>query len=105
MSHGPDAPKAADELELEEIVADLAYRLRQARWGRAEYRMIVRQVKGIRRGSQLGCLRETLILAVAILRSQAAHRQRAHVQSLGMSIRSESRARRGRTRARRRWCR
>jgi len=56
MTYNPDAPKTAEELELEAIVADLAYRLQHARWGSAEYRMIERQVRGVKRGSQLGCL-------------------------------------------------
>ena len=45
-----------EEQQLEEIIADLAYRLRQARPGSAEYRMVERQVAGIKHGSELGCL-------------------------------------------------
>jgi len=44
------------EQQLEEIVADLAHRLRQARPGSPEYRMVERQVAGIKHGSELGCL-------------------------------------------------
>lgn len=56
MTHDPDEPKTAEELELEQIIEELAYRLRQARWGSAEYRMIERQVAGIKHGSELGDL-------------------------------------------------
>ena len=41
------------EQELENIIATLAYRLSLAREGSAEYRMIVRQLDGIRDRSQL----------------------------------------------------
>jgi hypothetical protein len=56
MTYDPDAPKTAEELALEEVVNELAYRLHQARLGSAEYRMIERQVAGVKRGSQLGRL-------------------------------------------------
>jgi hypothetical protein len=42
--------------ELESIIDDLAYRSRHLREGSAEHRMIVRQLAGIPRGSQLGAL-------------------------------------------------
>jgi hypothetical protein len=50
-----DIPKTDEELELEEVVRQLAYRLREAREGSAEYKMIVRQMEGLR-GSELGSL-------------------------------------------------
>ena len=46
----PEAERLGD------IVSDLAYRLRQSREGSAEYRLLYRQLDGIRRGSQLGAL-------------------------------------------------
>jgi hypothetical protein len=42
--------------ELEELIRDVLYRLRDVREGSAEFRMIVRQLKGLREGSQLGRL-------------------------------------------------
>jgi hypothetical protein len=45
-----------EEQELEEIVADLAYRWLCARWDSAERRFIERQVDGIKHGSELGGL-------------------------------------------------
>ena len=54
--YDPDAPRTAEEIELEEIVSDLAYRRDHADEGSAEYKMILRQMAGIRRGSELGCL-------------------------------------------------
>jgi hypothetical protein len=51
-----DAPKSAYERELEEVVRRLAYRLLEAREDSAEYRMIERQMEGIRHGSELGGL-------------------------------------------------
>jgi hypothetical protein len=54
--YDPHAPKCAEEIELIETVRQLAYRLRHAREDSAEYKMIVRQLEGIRRGSQLGGL-------------------------------------------------
>lgn len=53
--YGSDIPKTDEELELEEVVRQLAYRLREAREGSAEYKMIVRQMEGLR-GSELGSL-------------------------------------------------
>jgi hypothetical protein len=53
--YDPDIPKTDEEIELEEVVRQLAYRLRDAREGSAEYKMIVRQMEGIR-GSELGGL-------------------------------------------------
>ena len=44
------------ELELEEVVRQLADRLDHAREGSAEYKMILRQMDGIRHGSELGGL-------------------------------------------------
>jgi hypothetical protein len=46
----------AEAEELESIVRTLAYRLREAREGSAERRMIERQLDGIRNGSELGGL-------------------------------------------------
>jgi hypothetical protein len=40
--------------ELEELINDLLYRAKDAREGSAEHRMIVRQLKGLRNGSQMG---------------------------------------------------
>jgi hypothetical protein len=54
--YDPEAPKTDAEIELEEAVRQLAYRLRRAREGSAEYKMIVRQMDGIRHGSELGGL-------------------------------------------------
>ena len=56
MQYDPEAPKSDEEIKLEEVVSDLAYRLRRASEGSAEYRMIVRQMEGIRHGSELGGL-------------------------------------------------
>ena len=54
--YDPYAPKTAEDLELEEIVSRLAYQMRQADEDSAEYKMIVRQLEGIRHGSELGGL-------------------------------------------------
>ena len=42
--------------ELEDTIRQLFYRLDDAREGSAEYKMIVRQLNGLRRGSQIGGL-------------------------------------------------
>jgi len=44
------------ERELQDIIRRLAYDLLDARDGSAEYRMIERQLDGIRHGSELGYL-------------------------------------------------
>jgi hypothetical protein len=54
--YDPDLPKTAEEIELEDIIRQLAYRFRNARVDSAEEKMILRQMDGIRRGSQLGRL-------------------------------------------------
>ncbi len=54
--YDPDVPKTAEELELEQVVRRLAYRLRDAEEDSAEQRMILRQMDGIRHGSELGGL-------------------------------------------------
>ena len=55
--YDPDLPKTAEEIELEDIIiSQLAYRFRNARVDSAEEKMILRQMDGIRRGSQLGRL-------------------------------------------------
>ena len=54
--YDPDAPRSAEELALEEVVSDLAYRRKDAREDSAEYKMIMRQMEGIRRGSELGLM-------------------------------------------------
>jgi hypothetical protein len=54
--YDPDVPKTDEEHELEAIVARLAYQLEDAREGSAEYKMIERQMDGIRHGSELGGL-------------------------------------------------
>jgi hypothetical protein len=54
--YSPDIPKTVEEIELEEIIRQLADRLRFAREGSAAYRMILRQMDGIRHGSELGGL-------------------------------------------------
>ncbi|MGY8667070.1 hypothetical protein Q3C01_32590 [Bradyrhizobium sp. UFLA05-109] len=54
--YSPDIPKTAEEVELEDIIRELAYRLEDAREGSAEYTMILRQMEGIRHGSELGGL-------------------------------------------------
>ncbi|MBR0827046.1 hypothetical protein JQ596_16010 [Bradyrhizobium manausense] len=51
-----DIPKTDEEIELEEIVRQLADRLEAAREGSAAQKMIQRQLDGIRRGSELGGL-------------------------------------------------
>ena len=48
-----DAPKSAEELALEEIISDLAYRRKHADGDSAEYKMIMRQMAGIRREGYL----------------------------------------------------
>lgn len=42
--------------ELEDTIGDLFYRLKRAREGSAEYKMIVRQLKGLQKGSEIGGL-------------------------------------------------
>ena len=54
--YDPDAPKTAEEIALEDTIGDLVYRLKRAREGSAEYKMIERQLTGIFHGSQLGGL-------------------------------------------------
>ena len=54
--YDPDVPKTDDEIELEGVLRQLACRLRDAREGSAAYKMIVRQMDGIRHGSELGSL-------------------------------------------------
>jgi hypothetical protein len=54
MMYSPDIPKTAEEIELEDIIRQLAYRLLDAREDSAEYKMILRQMEGIHHGSELG---------------------------------------------------
>jgi hypothetical protein len=54
--YSPDIPKTDEEIELEDIVRRLVYALYEADEDSAEYRMIERQLQGIRRGSELGGL-------------------------------------------------
>jgi hypothetical protein len=54
--YSPDIPKTAEEIELEDIIWQLDQRLRKAREGSGEERMILRQLEGIRRGGELGGL-------------------------------------------------
>ncbi|QHO72080.1 hypothetical protein ACH79_05075 [Bradyrhizobium sp. CCBAU 051011] len=54
--YDPDLPKSAEELELEGIVYRLVHQLYAAREDSAEYKMIKRQLEGIRHGSELGGL-------------------------------------------------
>jgi hypothetical protein len=54
--YSPDIPKTDEEIELEEILIQLDRRLQAAREGSAEHRMILRQMEGIRHGSELGGL-------------------------------------------------
>jgi hypothetical protein len=42
--------------ELEDTIRQLFYRLKDAREGSAEYKMIVRQLRGLREGSEVGRL-------------------------------------------------
>ena len=42
-NYDPDRPKSAEEIELEDTIRRLAYRLRDAREDSAEYKMIERQ--------------------------------------------------------------
>ncbi|MDD1520008.1 MULTISPECIES: hypothetical protein [Bradyrhizobium] len=49
----PDIPKTAEEIELEDVIRRLVYRLDEVREDSAEARMILRQLEGIRRGSEL----------------------------------------------------
>ena len=51
-----DIPKTDEEIELEEILIQLDRRLQAAREGSAEHQMILRQMEGIRHGSELGGL-------------------------------------------------
>jgi hypothetical protein len=52
----PDIPKTAEEIELEGIIQRLVDRLDEVREDSAEHRMILRQLVGIRKTSQLGHL-------------------------------------------------
>ena len=54
--YDPNAPKSAEEIELERIVKRLAYQLHAAKEDSAEQQMILRQMEGIRHGSELGGL-------------------------------------------------
>jgi len=54
--YSPDIPKTDEEIELEEILIQLDRRLQAAREGSAEHQMILRQMEGIRHGSELGGL-------------------------------------------------
>jgi hypothetical protein len=54
--YSPDIPKTDEEIELENIVRQQVYRLYEAREDSAEQRMILRQMEGIRHGSELGGL-------------------------------------------------
>jgi hypothetical protein len=54
--YDPEAVKDAEELELEATIKRLVDRLDDARKGSAEYKMIIRQLQGMRDGSQLGRL-------------------------------------------------
>ncbi|MGY8663143.1 hypothetical protein Q3C01_12335 [Bradyrhizobium sp. UFLA05-109] len=54
--YDPDAPKTAEEIALEDTIADLAYRLKHAREGSAEYKFIERQLTGVFHSSELGGL-------------------------------------------------
>jgi hypothetical protein len=54
--YSPDVPKTDEERELEAILTRLAYRREEVREDGPEYRLIVRQMEGIRRGSELGGL-------------------------------------------------
>ena len=49
-----DIPKTDEEIELEEILIQLDRRLQAAREGSAEHQMILRQMEGIRHGSEAG---------------------------------------------------
>ncbi|CUU15692.1 hypothetical protein ACT4MK_32055 [Bradyrhizobium barranii] len=51
-----DAEARREGDELEELIRDVLYRLNDVREGSAEYRMIVRQLKGLRECSELGRL-------------------------------------------------
>jgi hypothetical protein len=51
-----DIPKTAEEIELEDIIWQLDHRLRKAREGSAAQKVILRQLDGIRHGSELGGL-------------------------------------------------
>ncbi|MGV7216855.1 hypothetical protein [Bradyrhizobium sp. UFLA05-112] len=54
--YDPDVPKTAEEIALEDTIADLVYRLKHTREGSAEYKFIERQLTGIFHGSELGGL-------------------------------------------------
>jgi hypothetical protein len=56
MMYDPDIPKTDDEIELENILRQLIDRLSETREDSAAYKMIVRQMEGIRHGSELGSL-------------------------------------------------
>jgi hypothetical protein len=56
MMYSSDIPKTDDEIELEEIITQLDARLREVREGSAAHKMILRQLDGIRHGSELGGL-------------------------------------------------
>jgi len=51
--YSPDEPRTAEEMELGDILRRLAYRLEEVREDSAEYKMILRQLEGIRRRSEL----------------------------------------------------
>jgi hypothetical protein len=51
--YDPDAPRSAEELRLEEIISELAYRRKHADEDSAEYKMIMRLMAGIRREGYL----------------------------------------------------
>jgi hypothetical protein len=51
-----DRVKGADEIELEQTIDRLVDRYHAAREGSAEHKMIIRQLQGVRDGSQLGGL-------------------------------------------------
>ncbi|MCP3459777.1 hypothetical protein [Bradyrhizobium sp. CCGUVB23] len=54
--YDPIVPRTAEEIELEDTISDLVYRLSHAQEGSAEYKFIERQLTGIFHGSQLGGL-------------------------------------------------
>ena len=54
--YSPDISKTAEEIELEDIILQLDARLQDVREGSAAYKMILRQLDGIRHGSELGGL-------------------------------------------------
>ncbi|MBR0806236.1 hypothetical protein JQ636_22020 [Bradyrhizobium japonicum] len=54
--YSPDIPKTAEKTELEGIISKLVYRLDEVREDGPEYKLILRQLDGIRYGSELGGL-------------------------------------------------